>query len=526
MPKPRIIFDHDARHPLIYMYEPPIHKEEFESAVDELVGTPIEAISLMLGDARSLLYDTKAGERWGQNVTRWPHLIWRRAAQNFHLLMEEGNDPLRVVCDRAHANGMLVYAQLLAQQGARERMLRSWENEDHDELDWKYDIQPLEIGASGDVDREYPGYRCLNFKHQEVRESTLAVIEEVVANYPVDGFEVRFNYEPYYFHPDEVDAGRELMTEWVGRVYSAVKESGPDRELAIRVSSSLKDCLGAGLDPVEWVRRGIVDVLIPESPASADPNADFRPFVEVARGTKCRILAGLNSNADTDRIGEAPVEMVRGLACNYWAQEVDGLYLAHWFGQWPYRAPFYEKMRELLQPEVMAPKDKHYRISVNHGRETDAELPIDLEVGKPVAVELAITDNLPRWHGVGRVHEVLLRVRIGKNTELDRLSFKLNGEELPPRLLRKINEVFRLRQPRFSVHRGYWYLFTLPPEHWPVQGSNKIEVTLLERDPDLTEQIFLRDVELETKYLMGQNFHRGFVDPALGPYEGEGKPLL
>lgn len=51
-------------------------------------------------------------------------------------------------------------------------------------------------------------------------------------------------------------------------------------------------------------------------------------------------------------------------------------------------------------------------------------------------------------------------------------------------------------------------------------------MTLLERDPDLTEQIFLRDVELETKYLMGQNFHRGFVDPALGPYEGEGKPPL
>ena len=40
MPKPRIMFYHDGRHPLIYMYEPPMQKEEYEAAVDELVGTP------------------------------------------------------------------------------------------------------------------------------------------------------------------------------------------------------------------------------------------------------------------------------------------------------------------------------------------------------------------------------------------------------------------------------------------------------------------------------------------------------
>ena len=39
MPKPRIMFWHDGRHPLVYMHEPPIQKEECESAVDELAGT-------------------------------------------------------------------------------------------------------------------------------------------------------------------------------------------------------------------------------------------------------------------------------------------------------------------------------------------------------------------------------------------------------------------------------------------------------------------------------------------------------
>ena len=53
---------HDGRHPLIYMYEPPMRKEEYESAVDELAGTPIEALMFCMGDGRAVLHDTKVGE--------------------------------------------------------------------------------------------------------------------------------------------------------------------------------------------------------------------------------------------------------------------------------------------------------------------------------------------------------------------------------------------------------------------------------------------------------------------------------
>ena len=34
---PRLAFYHDGRHPLIYMYEPPMQRAEFEHGVDELV---------------------------------------------------------------------------------------------------------------------------------------------------------------------------------------------------------------------------------------------------------------------------------------------------------------------------------------------------------------------------------------------------------------------------------------------------------------------------------------------------------
>ena len=59
--KPTMMFYHDGRHPLIYMYEPPMQKEEFEAAVDELLGTPIEAIMFTMGDGRTVLHDTRVG---------------------------------------------------------------------------------------------------------------------------------------------------------------------------------------------------------------------------------------------------------------------------------------------------------------------------------------------------------------------------------------------------------------------------------------------------------------------------------
>ena len=49
MQKPRIMFYHDGRHPLLYMYEPAMQKEECEAAVDELAGTPVEALMFCLG---------------------------------------------------------------------------------------------------------------------------------------------------------------------------------------------------------------------------------------------------------------------------------------------------------------------------------------------------------------------------------------------------------------------------------------------------------------------------------------------
>ena len=536
-PKPRLMYYTDGRHPLTYMYEPPMQKEECEAAVDELAGTPIEALMFCLGDGRTMLHDTKVGELWGHAVDKWPHLIFRRAHQNVKGLIERGHDPLRVVCDRAHKNGILLYPTLLVQLESGERGRSGYSIRSSN---FRLDNKQLDIGGRGDLDPSFPGYNCADFKHQRVRDERFAIIEEVLTNYPVDGFELHLNFWPYYFHPREIEEGRAIMTQWISKVHEAVKRSGSSRELVISIPASVATCLSRGLDPEEWIRQGIVDVLVAQKPARPelmDPNStlivyedwlleDIRSLVEVARGSDCRVHAAIDSHLGSDRIAEAPIEMTRAAACNYWDQGIEGLYVSQWHGNWPYEASFYEKLRELPFPDIMARKDKFYHIPTLSGRYTKpgltTQLPATLTVNRPVELQLTITDDLPRWDEVGHVHEVLLRIRIGSTTEIDRLRFRLNGKVLPNDSLRKLNEMYRMSAPRYRTGSGYWFIYRLDRNHWPTKGKNTIEVTLTQRDPDVLAEVSVRDVELETKYLMGKNFHRS-QELDLGPLQASGE---
>ena len=526
MSKPRLMFHQDGRHALIYTYEPPMQKEEYEQAIDELLGTPVDTLVFCLGEGRTMLHDTKVGEFWGHNVDKWPHEMFRRAHQNAKRLIEEGNDPLMVICERSRAEGLLIYPSLNVQWDSAERGGEDtvWVRVS----DFRFDNKQFEIGAGGGVDPDFPGFGCFDFKHEEVRDERFAIIEETVNNYPVDGFEVNLNNLPFYFHPDEVDAGLGIMTEWIARVYEAVKKSGPDRELSVRVPNSIEGCKSVGLDLVEWIKQGTVDVLVAQDHSyRVNPMADFRPLVGAADGTSTRVFASIQSvvGRETSGLDSAPIEMTRATACNYWDQGIDGLFLDRgWFVDWPYGASFYETLRELPHPQLMTQKDKTYhvltgpgRVDVS-GRQAPTKLPVTLEVGKPAVVDFTISDDLLRWDRVGRVHDVLLRVGMGGSTELDRFSFKLNGKELPEGSMRTINMMYRMSIPRNRRVGGYWFIFRPDRDYWPVKGKNILEVTLLERDPDVTPDVSIEHVELETKYLMGKNYYHGRVDPDLGSF--------
>ena len=519
MSTPSIWFYHDGRHPHIYRYEPPMDREQFVACIDELAGTPVEAVSFCLGEGRTMLHDTQVGELLGHNVEKWDHLIFRRAHQNASGLIEAGDDPLQIVCERARLRGIRLYPCLLVQNPGVESATVCCS-------DFRHNNPQLEIRARDDVDENLIWSDGLDFVHEEVRKERFGIIEETLFTYDVAGFELQLNTQPRFFHPHEVDAGRRIMTDWVGRVHEAVRQSGEGRELAVRVPLELEMAYGIGLDVAEWIRTGIVDVILPEAfggPHRVDPNLDFCPLVRLTQSTNCRVIPALHSGVGTDRVGEGPISMMRAQACNYYAQGVDGLYLAQWFHHWPYEAGFYERLRELPFPDIMATRDKYYYIPSESSFAApvgaEATLPIPLAPGAPEQVSFVISDDLAAQHGSGRVHQVMLRIGLANNTELDQVRFRLNGRELSLGSCRRINQMYRMHAPR---HRGgptYWYIFRLDADVCPQRGQNTLEITLLHRDVAVSGTVSLRDVELEIHYLMGRASPRGFVDPDLGFYE-------
>ena len=101
------------------------------------------------------------------------------------------------------------------------------------------------------------------------------------------------------------------------------------------------------------------------------------------------------------------------------------------------------------------------------------QLPASLSLEQPVALELPISDDLSRLGAAGRVHEVILRIRLMRATDRDRLSFKLNGDELPAHIMRKIDHIYQMTAPRYRSHSSYWFVFWLDEAHWPVQGNQR-----------------------------------------------------
>ena len=115
------------------------------------------------------------------------------------------------------------------------------------------------------------------------------------------------------------------MTEWIARIHRAVKNSGRERELAVRIPASNPGVpAGGGWTFGNGCGWGIVDVLIGQTfstPELLDSTVDFGQLVDAAEGTGCRVHAALHSHVDSDPPGRSHHRNESGgAACNYWAQ--------------------------------------------------------------------------------------------------------------------------------------------------------------------------------------------------------------
>jgi len=105
--KPRLIYNDDGNSVVFIPHRYPMKVEELTDLVDQFSGTPVDRYVYCLVLPRVFLHDTKVGERaWDLAKGTYSSAYDFRRAENARHLVEQGNDPVRVLGERAHQRGL------------------------------------------------------------------------------------------------------------------------------------------------------------------------------------------------------------------------------------------------------------------------------------------------------------------------------------------------------------------------------------------------------------------------------------
>jgi len=506
MSKPKLIYYHDSRHSLLYRFDPPMSLHGLRQPVDELVGTPVDTLSYGLGMGQTFLYDTRVGARFGDHAVEHNRgLVWWRAAENLKQALRSGHDPFKVIVDRAHEKGMQVLGSLrINDSGAPE-------GSNYTVGRLKYEMPDVMIGEE-DPDRPFVA-TCLDFARPEVRAERLAVLEEVCDRYGADGIEID-QYVRVFFKPSEIRQNTPILTDFVREVRRLLDRIGEKRGqrlyVAARVHPDEEANLSVGMDVRTWLSEGLVDLVIPHGGSVIlDTTPSFGWLVEAASQAGGWVYPPMGEVFPyDDRHHNPTLEMYRAAATNYLAAGADGLYMSNL--PWPRTEREYMILREMADPAIHSRKTKHYPVAQKEPN-TDPYgperfLPVLLEEGVGAQVPVFIGDALDSARADGELGQATLGVRVVQTCPEDRLSFRLNGSELP---LDKATTTtyyggtvayFPVKvgmTQRIDTH--YWFEFDIPFALLR-EGENVVEVTMERHFKALTAQRVLQSVEVRTRF--------------------------
>lgn len=123
----------------------------------------------------------------------------------------------------------------------------------------------------------------LDYECPEVMDYALRMVREIVDNYDIDGFSLDFMRT-------EDNQTRDTLVELAGRVREILdqKENGRTGPLrfTVRIPSDREEYYEAA---VEWVKNGLVDVIIPSYATEMVPVPRIEHYVRLCRGTGTKV---------------------------------------------------------------------------------------------------------------------------------------------------------------------------------------------------------------------------------------------
>lgn len=212
---------------------------------------------------------------------------------------------------------------------------------------WKKD-DPTRVMSTLDKAKGFNDRRRLwslvDFEHKDVEPRLLAIIEEVLRNYPIDGIELDWLRAPCYFRShyeggDVTDKQVAVLTRLVTNIRKLVlresERQGKPFLLVARVPITVKLCRRIGIDVDGWLRNGLIEVLT----LGGGYVAFDQPIEElIALAHKhevpvypCISQSGLMQRPPRGKGEPQPGEAWNAAALRFWEAGADGIYTFNLF---------------------------------------------------------------------------------------------------------------------------------------------------------------------------------------------------
>jgi len=424
--------------------------------IDSLAGTPVKTLMYSVGAGSDVLYyPTKVASVWGWRKTKYDtDKRWAPRMAKIKAGMAPGVDPIRVVGERAKQLDMFFVPSY--------RMNDSHFMSDPFEYPltgefWICNHAKLTIGESPIPARAGYG-NLLDFSHKEVREFRLSVIFEVIDRYQdiMDGIELDFNRVQILFPLGKAKERAHLVTDLVAKVRTRLREVGTkhgrDYYLFVRVPPALKNCHWAGLQVEEWMKKGLVDVVIPSQLMTLAHDMPIDEFVAVAQQTGCKVYPSIyprtswtwpfthdhsvRSYAGPASRAASP-ELIRGVASTCRHMGASGFQLYNF--NLPTTDQHYRVMRDLASPAALTRMNKVYAITPAYYLDHEdsyqyrKQIPVDLVLGETTSLTLSVDELL----GTLNPDYCALRLGLVGIEPACKMLVKINGNRLLAGTVRK-----------------------------------------------------------------------------------------
>jgi hypothetical protein len=403
---PKLIYNDDSCS--LREVEPPHSKTQIARAVDYLADAGVDRLCWCVGwTGLALAYRSKVIDNYTDLAVNDSGKLGKALRRNLiYSLEQQGIDYLPILIAETRKRGMEFFASFRVNdchaKGYPRSSLASGFWREHPE--YRLWAQPAALSY-------YNG--CFDYSFPEIQDRLVAVINEFVSRYEIDGIELDFLREPYLFPPGSGWKSREIITDLLRRI----RNLSPAIMARLPLDEKLRAECGIDLESI--FKNNLLDSVTAGTHALSY-NESLAVFADLCRSYGIPFFGDMetvpviNHNVERNLAGnqKAPrhnynfsfsatelKENTAGAAANLWGQGVDGIYLYNFAcrifepgGRYGIANSDDEK-RILLQavsqcrsPEALAQQPRHYMFWDN--------LPIYAEALRPERFSQQVTFRL------------------------------------------------------------------------------------------------------------------------------------